>query len=150
MKLQKGEVVVVEQEDDNHYGSSELAGVWVVEANYDGPEQLVEQLEGKGVLRRISAHHVHLPDSALPGSWQYITAVVPENKGLSEEEWCLELCKRAGIAVSSGLGSEAALQVERRFPTRSWKESVAAGSTKTYRQWVLAQIERSGVKSHGV
>lgn len=65
--------MVVEQEDDSHYGSSELSGVWVVEADYDDPgQQLVEELEGKGVLRRISAHHVYRSSSNLPGNWHSI------------------------------------------------------------------------------
>lgn len=69
---------------------------------------------------------------------QYVTE--EEMSQQVEEVWYLQLCKNAGIVVASSLASEAALQVERLYPTRKWKEAVAAGYDKTYRAWVLDQV----------
>lgn len=72
MKLQKGEVVVVQQDIEYHDGASEVVGVWVVETDFEGPEQHVQDLEHRGVLRRVSAHHVYRRYADLPGKWETI------------------------------------------------------------------------------
>lgn len=102
---------------------------------------------------------IHHPADDLDGVW-YIgihgNDSLPENGGIwanydkegelfdHDEEQCgYACCKKAGINLVNNLGSEARLELERRYPRSDWQYEVQNGDTKLgYREWVEHSIER--------